>query len=125
LHGLESAPYLRGLRDWVESGEKSPFVLSEKELKERLAPPSAAHAQAAAEFALAEYLHRTGRGADAIPHYKEAQRLNPESWNWKRRAGRLGDAERDYGTSFLKEVQKLRGKPYYAPRNLPSVEGKK
>jgi hypothetical protein len=63
-----------------------------------------------------------GPGADAIPHYQEAQRLNPDSWNYKRQAWALSDAERDYGTSFQKEVQKLNGKPYYAPRKLPTVK---
>lgn len=119
LHGLEAAPYLRGLRDWVEQGERSAYVLSEKELQERLTPPLAATSQAAAEFALAEYLHRTGRGKEAIAHFKEAQRLSPENWNYKRQAWALGDSERDYGTSFFKEVQKLKGKPYYPPRKLP------
>jgi len=122
LHGMDAAPYLDGLRDWVANGEQSPFALSEQELKERLAPQKPEHAQAAAEFALAEYLTHAGLGVDAIPHYKEAQRLNPDSWNYKRQAWALSDAERDYGTSFQKEVQKLNGKPYYAPRKLPEAK---
>ena len=122
LHGMDAAPYLDGLRDWVANGERSPFALSEQELKERLAPQKPEHAQAAAEFALAEYLTHAGLGADGIPHYKEAQRLNPDSWNYKRQAWALSDAERDYGTSFQKEVQKLNGKPYYVPRKLPPVK---
>jgi len=60
-----------------------------------------------------------GQGDDAIPHFKEAQRLAPDNWNYKRQAWSLSDAERNYGTSFGKEVQKLNGKPYYAPRKLP------
>jgi tetratricopeptide (TPR) repeat protein len=122
LHGLDAAPYLDGIRDWVKNGEQSPFALGEEELKKRLKPQSQEHALAAAEFGLAEYLYQTGRGKDAIPHYKEAQRLNPESWNYKRQAWALANAERDYGTSFLKEVGKLKGKPYYAPRQLPEVK---
>ena len=124
LHGLDAAPYLDGLRDWVARGAKSPFALREEEVKWRLTPVKPEHAQAAAEFGLAEYLYRTGRGADAVPHYKEAQRLRPESWNYKRQAWALSDAAKDYGTSFLKEVQKLQGKPYYPPRQLPDL-GKK
>ena len=122
LHGIDATPYINGLRDWVANGERSPFALSEQELKERLAPQKPEHSQAAAEFALAEYLTHAGLGVDAIPHYKEAQRLNPDSWNYKRQAWALSDAERDYGTSFQKEVQKLNGKPYYAPRKLPMVK---
>ena len=122
LHGIEAAPYLDAIRDWATNGEKSRFVLSEKELRERLKPQNPDHALAAAEFGLAEYLYRTGKGGDAIPHYKEAQRLNPESWNYKRQAWALSDAQRDYGTSFMNEVKKLQGKPYYAPRQLPETK---
>jgi hypothetical protein len=125
LHGLDAAPYLDGIRDWVANGERSPFVLGPKELQARMAAQKPDHARAAAEFVLAEYLFQKGHGKDAIPHYKEAQRLNPESWNYKRQAWALSDAERDYGTSFFKEVQKLKGKPYYAPRQLPEKGQKK
>ncbi|HMZ20520.1 MAG TPA: redoxin domain-containing (seleno)protein, partial [Blastocatellia bacterium] len=41
-----------------------------------------------------------------------------------RQAWALSDAEREYGTSFMKEVQKLNGKPYYAPRRLPESKKK-
>ena len=125
LHGLDAEPYLKGIRDWVANGERSPFVVSDQEWQERQKAQAPEHALAAAEFALAEYLHSTGRAADAIAHFKEAQRLNPNSWNYKRQAWALGDAERDYGTNFTKEVQKLNGKPYYAPRRLPEPPDKK
>jgi hypothetical protein len=122
LHGLDAAPYLDGIRDWVKNGARSPFVLSESALRARMKPQDATQAQAAAEFGLAEYLYRTQRAADAIPHYKEAQRLHPASWNYKRQAWSLGNADRDYGTNFWKEVQKLGGKPYYEPRQLPELK---
>jgi hypothetical protein len=51
--------------------------------------------------------------------------LFSEGWNYKRQAWALLDAERDYGTSFMKEVQKLNGKPYYALRRLPEVKKQK
>ena len=62
-----------------------------------------------AEFALAEYLYKKGFGAEAIAHFKEAQRLAPDNWNYKRQAWALSDAERDYGTTFMNEVKKLNG----------------
>jgi hypothetical protein len=122
MHGIEASEYLDAVRDWVTKGEKSAFVLSESEIKQRVAPQNPEWALAAAEFGLAEYLYREGMGSAAIPHYKEAQRLNPESWNYKRQAWALSDAERDYGTNFMKEVQKLQGKPYYPPRRLSDVK---
>jgi hypothetical protein len=118
---IDAAPYLDGLRDWVAKGPKSVFVMSEAELKERMKPEEN-RAQADAEFTLAEYLYKQGKGTEAIPHFKEAQRLAPYNWNYKRQAWALSDAERDYGTNFGKEVKKLNGKPFYERPKLPKPE---
>ena len=118
MHGIDAGPYLDAIRDWVANGDRSQFVMNEQEVKERLKPQSAERSMADAEFALAEYMHKNGKGEDAITHFKEAQRLDPDNWNYKRQAWALSDAEKNYGTSFMKEVQKLNGKPYYAPRKL-------
>src|SRR5215813_7200745 len=112
---MDSAPYVEAIRDWATNGAKSQYVFNDSELKAMLQPPSDDRAKADAEFSLAEYLYREGKGADAIPHFKEAQRLAPDNWNYKRQAWALSNAERDYGTSFMKEVNKLNGKPYYPP----------
>jgi tetratricopeptide (TPR) repeat protein len=120
MHGIDAAPYLDAIRDWVANGDRSASVMSEQQLQERLKPQSPDRAMADAEFALGEYLYKQGNGRDAIPHFKEAQRLAPDNWNYKRQAWALSDAEKDYGTNFMKEVQKLGGKPYYEPRKLPN-----
>jgi tetratricopeptide (TPR) repeat protein len=122
MHGIDAAPYLDAIRDWVANGDRSAYIMSEQQLQERLKPQSPDRAMADSEFALGEYLYKQGHGADAIPHFKEAQRLAPDNWNYKRQAWALSDAERDYGTTFMKEVQKLGGKPYYEPRKLPKKE---
>lgn len=123
---MESAPYIDAIRDWAANGAKSAYVLSEAELKARMKPQSDDRAndrlKADAEFALAEYLYKEGKGVDAIPHFKEAQRLDPENWNYKRQAWALSNADRDYDTNFGKEVKKLNGKPYYEPHKLPEVK---
>ena len=98
--------------------------MREERLREKLAVNDPNVILAAAEFGLGAHLYKSGHLSEAIPHFKEAQRLNPKSWNYKRQAWALSDAERDYGTSFMKEVQKLNGKPYYAPRKLPEVKKK-
>jgi tetratricopeptide (TPR) repeat protein len=118
--GLDSAPYLNALRDWIEKGDKSQYVMSEDKLREKLDSNDPNTALAAAEFGLAEQLYKTGHNAEAIVHFKEAQRLNPKSWNYKRQAYLLGDAKRDYGTTFVDEVNKSGGsKVYYPPPDLP------
>ena len=119
---MESAPYIDAIRDWAVKGAKSVYALSEAELKARLKPPGDDRPRADAEFALAEYLYRQGKGVDAIPHFKEAQRVDPDNWNYKRQAWALSDADRDYGTNFRKEVQKLNGKPYYDPHKLAAAK---
>ena len=118
--GLDPAPYLNALRDWVEKGEKSPYIMTEDKLQQKLAPPDPNIAMASAEFGLGEQLYKSGHIAEAIPHFKEAQRLNPKSWNYKRQAYALS-SEKDYGTTFLQEVQKAGGsKVYYAHPDLPN-----
>ena len=119
---MESAPYIDAIRDWAANGEKSIYVLDETDLKARLKPHGVERARADAEFALGEYLYKQGKSVDAIPHFKEAQRLDPDNWNYKRQAWALSDADRDYGTNFRKEVQKLKGKPYYERRKMPETK---
>ena len=119
--GLNSAPYLNALADWIEKSEKSVYVMSEERLREKLAVNNPDMALAAAEFGLAEHLYKSGHFTDAVSHFKEAQRLNPKSWNYKRQAYALSDAKRDYGTTFADEVEKAGGsKAYYPPPDLPS-----
>ena len=121
--GLDSAPYLNALKDWIEKGEKSRYVMSEDQLREKLNNQDPNIALAAAEFGLGEHLYNTGHGMEAISHFKEAQRLNPKSWNYKRQAYALGDAKRDYGTTFNDEVEKIGGsKVYYTAPDLPAVK---
>ena len=119
---MDSAPYIDAIRDWAAKGAKSAYVLTDAELKARLKPLSDDRARADAEFALGEYLYKHGKGGDGIPHFREAQRLDPDNWNYKRQAWALSDADRDYGTNFRKEVQKLGGKPYYEPHKLPEAK---
>ncbi len=123
--GLDAARYVRALKDWAEKGDKSGYAMSEEQLRDKLASNDPHLALAASEFGLGEHLYKTGHLTEAIPHFKEAQRLNPKSWNYKRQAYALSDAKRDYGTTFMEEVEKNGGsKVYYMPPDLP-VENNK
>jgi tetratricopeptide (TPR) repeat protein len=124
--GLNSAPYLNALRDWVEKGNKSVYVMSEERLREKLTVNDPNVLLAMAEFGLGEHLYKSGHLVEAIPHFKEAQRLNPKSWNYKRQTYALSDAKRDYGTTFMDEVEKAGGsKVYYPPPDLTPSEPSK
>jgi hypothetical protein len=119
LTGLDSANYVSALKDWAVKGGKSAYIMSEEKLQAKLAPPDPNISLASAEFGLGEQLYKAGHLAEAIPHFKEAQHLNPKNWNYKRQAWALSDAQRDYGTTFAKEVEKIGGgKAYYAPPDL-------
>lgn len=120
LTGIDPKPYLNAIRDWVANGDKSIYVMSEDKLRAKLTPASPDRLMADAEFTLAEYMYHQGHGQEAIAHFKESQRLAPDNWNYKRQAYLFStNPDRDYGTDFAKEVQKLNGKPYYAPVDLP------
>lgn len=110
--------YLEAVRDWVRRGAQSAHVLDPKERRRRLALPTAEHALAAVTFRLAEHLHENGHAGAAVPFFKRAQTLQPESWCFKRQAWALTDAEGFYGTNFQKEVAALDGRPYYTPLDL-------
>src|SRR5215475_9743254 len=120
--GLDAKPYLTALQDWVAKGPKSEYAMSEERLREKLAAGNPDFGMAAAEFGLGEHLYKAGHGAEAIPHFKEAQRLNPKDWNYKRQAYALS-AEKDYGTTFRDEVEKAGGsKVYYPAPDMPEYK---
>jgi hypothetical protein len=122
--GLDSSPYLNALADWAEKGNQSIYVMSEERLREKLTVNNPDIALAAAEFGLGEHLYKSGHLTEAVPHFKQAQRLNPKSWNYKRQAYALSDAKRDYGTTFMDEVEKAGGsKAYYPPPDLSPAGG--
>ncbi len=125
MHGLDAAPYLEALGDWLERGDQSAYVMPPEKIKQRMQPPNGEELLADAYFKLAEHLVAAGFDRDAIPYFKTAQKLRPDSWNYKRQAWLLADPDKDYGTNFMKEVRALNGKPYYPPRDLPAPKNDK
>lgn len=119
--GLDSAPYISALKDWIEKGDKSVYAMSEDRMRQKLTVADPKIVLATAEFGLGEHLYKSGHAVEAIPHFKEAQRLNPLNWNYKRQAWALSDAKKDYGTTFKEEVDKIGGgTKYYPPPELPA-----
>jgi hypothetical protein len=108
------------LLDWIEHGSDSRCALGPDEVIRRSMPRSDAEARAAAHFELGEHLHREGDHAAAIPHWREAHRLFPENWTYKRQAWDLEDPMRQgrtehYDGSWFDDVKKLGAENYYPP----------
>src|SRR5579871_2280333 len=94
MHHIEAKPYLEAIRDWVKNGSKSAYAMKPEEVRKKLTPPNPELLQADAYFHLAQYMVTIDHGREAIPYFKEAQRLNPDSWNYKRQAWLLADPDK-------------------------------
>jgi hypothetical protein len=81
-----SADYRAAIVDWVAHGAASRFALSPDEVVARSGDRPPAHARAAACFELGQHLWRTIGHDAAIPWWREAHRLFPENWTYKRQA---------------------------------------
>ena len=81
--------YHAALRDWVARGAASRFALSPDEVVARSRPRDGAKAMGHAHFQLATQLEIEGHHKAAIDHFREAHRLVPDSWTFRRQAWSL------------------------------------
>jgi hypothetical protein len=119
---IEPEPYVAALRDWVAHGEQSKYALAPGQVVERSSPRPAEHSRAAAAFELGQHLHRSGHAADAVRWFREAHRLQPDNWTYKRQAWTFADPLQgpsdDYDSDWLTEVRSLGAENYYPPVRL-------
>ena len=85
----DSEAYHAALRDWVEKGTKSRFAMTPEQVIARSRPRDYDHALGHAHFELASELEIRGQHAAAVKHFREAHRLVPESWTFRRQAWSL------------------------------------
>ncbi len=83
------AEYEAAVRDWVANGADSRFALTPDEVIARSQPRDDDAARGQAHFELAAYLEGQGHHDDAVPHYREAHRLMPDNFSYKRQAWSL------------------------------------
>ena len=118
----EPEKYVSALRDWVARGKDSPFALSPDEVMKRSRPRPVEEAHAAAHFELGQYLHSTRRPGDAVRHFREAHRLQPGNWTYKRQAWSLADPLQGptelYEGDWLSDVRKIGAENYYPPLHM-------
>jgi hypothetical protein len=84
-----SDEYRAAIVDWAQHGAASRFVLSADEVIARSQPRGDDEARAAACFELGEHLRRTVGPDAAVPWWREAHRLYPSNWTYKRQAWTL------------------------------------
>ena len=109
--------YTSALRDWVEHGPDSRFALTPEEVLRRAGERAPERSQAAAHFELAQHLWREGRQAEAVPHFRQARRLQPANWTYKRQAWVLANrfqAPSDlFEGDWLSDVREIGPENYY------------
>ena len=118
-----SAAEGEALRDWVGEGAASRFALEPDEVVARSAPRPPEASRAAACFELGQYLHRIGEAADAISWFRDAHRLAPGNWTYKRQAWEFLDPvlqgpSEQYDGDWLSDVRAIGAENYYPPVDL-------
>ncbi len=118
----EPEKYIGALRDWVARGNKSKYALSPDEVVERSRPRPQEEALAAAQFELGQHLHGLGTNDDAVRHWREAHRLQPDNWTYKRQAWSMADPTQGptdvYEGDWLTDVRKIGAENYYPPLQM-------
>ncbi len=125
--------YGDAVRDWAINGADSRFVLAGDEVLARSGARTTDQSAAAAHFELAQHLERAGRHHRAVPHFREAHRLHPDNWTYKRQAWSLsgpdGPLKRfwqgpvagqawDYDSDWLTDIEAGGAAQYYPQREL-------
>lgn len=114
---VDADTYIAALRDWVAHGPASRYALSADEVLERSRPRPIEEAEAAAHFELGQYLYLVGHPQDAVRHFRECHRLQPDNWTYMRQAWNLLDSGQTpldvYETNWLREVKKIGAENYY------------
>ena len=104
--------YLAALRDWVSNGEQSASVLSDEAFAARVTPRSPQAVEAEASFKLAVWLQQSGDVELAAKHFRRAQELHPDDWNYHRQEWSFAPA--DASKKWLEKF--LRFDPPYYPK---------
>jgi hypothetical protein len=117
---IEPQRYVAALRDWAANGSASRFVLDPREVVARSAPRPPEVSRAAACFELGQHLHRSGHPDEAVQWFREAHRLQPGNWTYKRQAWEFVDPvlqgpSEQYESDWLSDVRKIGAENYYPP----------
>jgi hypothetical protein len=107
--------YITALKDWIERGSASKYVVPADELSLLISGPGAQDQLATAHFRLGLELNRMGRTHEAQAQFAHAHRLRPESWSYRRQAWELEQPGKAAGPEFWSAVDALGDNHYYPP----------
>jgi hypothetical protein len=125
--------YAGMVRDWAEKGSGSEYVLSPDEVIRRSRPRDIDVATGQANFILGAHLWEAGDRGGAETHWREAHRLDPGNFSYKRQAWSLAaedtgpfarfwqgpvpghEEEWPYESDWLTEVRAKGAENYYEP----------
>ena len=113
--------YVNAVRDWAKNGANSAYVLSPDEVRKRMRGPQQDDVVAATHVRLGRHLYGKGELARAKQHFKEAVRLSPDSWNYRRQSNMLDPdkvGQLNSGPEFWAAVDALGDTSYYPPADF-------
>jgi hypothetical protein len=116
--------YWDAIRDWVRKGRSSEFALSADQVRARLHRPSADEVRAAAHARIARIVLNQGHHEAAKRHLREAARLAPERWNYRRQSMVLDSeliGELNTAPEYFEAIDRLGTNPYYATIDIPGI----
>ena len=87
--GQDQETYPDAIRDWAANGADSRFVMTPDEIIAASQDRPQEKSAGAAHFELANHLWSVGNRDAAIGHFREAHRLQPDNWTYKRQAWSL------------------------------------
>lgn len=87
--GQDRHAYPDAIRDWAAHGSESRFAMSASEVVAGSQDRPEDKSAGAAHFELAIHLWNQGQTEAAYGHFREAHRLQPENWTYKRQAWSL------------------------------------
>ena len=104
--------YQDAVRDWVAKGPDSEFVAGAPGL-DSVEEQTWENVEGLAHFRLGLVLQEQGKTAQAIAQFKEAHRLAPGNYNYRRQAYNLGNIKDDYGYETMRDVINEPGAPAF------------
>jgi hypothetical protein len=119
--------YRAALGDWASNGASSRYAMTPDQVIAASQPRPADHARAIASFELGQHLWRTGARDDAVRWFREAHRLHPENWTYKRQAWTFATTKEGepsdllqgptvlYDGNWLDDIRRQGAEHYYPP----------